>query len=93
MRKGWKMASIGEVGRVVTGTTPSTTSPQYYGGDIPFVAPGDLGKGLWIARAEKTLTKAGLAKAKPLPKGAVMFTCIGATIGKSGIAARVSTPG
>jgi len=85
--KDWTKASIGEIGRVVTGTTPSTTSPGYYGGDIPFVAPGDLGKSLFVATAEKMLTEAGMTQAKPVPKGSVLFTCIGATIGKAGIAA------
>lgn len=88
MREGWHKASIGEVGTVVTGTTPATSSKSFYGGDIPFVAPGDLGKGLWVRSAEKTLTEAGLRAAKPLPKGTVLFTCIGATIGKAGIADR-----
>jgi len=88
MVEGWQKASIGEIGTVVTGTTPATASKNYYGGDIPFVAPGDLGNGLWVRSAEKTLTEEGFRAAKPLSEGAVLFTCIGATIGKAGIAAR-----
>lgn len=81
MLEGWAKASIGEIGTVVTGTTPATSSKRFYGGDIPFVAPGDLGNGLWVTTAEKTLTEEGFRAAKRLPKGAVLFTCIGATIG------------
>lgn len=88
MREGWKKTAIGDVGTVVTGNTPGTSSKEYYGGDIPFVAPGDLGKGLWVESTEKTLTDKGFRVAKRLPKGAVLFTCIGATIGKAGVAAR-----
>lgn len=88
MLEGWAKASIGEIGTVVTGTTPATSSKRFYGGDIPFVAPGDLGSGLWVRTAEKTLTEEGFRAAKRLPKGAVLFTCIGATIGKAGVAAR-----
>lgn len=88
MLNGWRKASIGEIGRVVTGTTPATATPEYYGGDIPFVAPGDLGRTLFVYDAERTLTAEGLAQAKALPPGAVLFTCIGATIGKSAIAGR-----
>lgn len=88
MLEGWAKASIGEIGTVVTGTTPATSSKKFYGGDIPFVAPGDLGNGLWVTTAEKTLTEEGFRAAKQLPKGAVLFTCIGATIGKAGVAAR-----
>jgi type I restriction enzyme S subunit len=88
MLDGWRKASIGEIGRVVTGTTPATATPEYYGGEIPFVAPGDLGKTLFVYDAERTLTAEGLAQAKALPPGAILFTCIGATIGKSAIAGR-----
>ncbi|WP_230281597.1 restriction endonuclease subunit S [Croceicoccus sp. Ery15] len=88
MIEGWKRTSIGEIGHVVTGTTPPTINSEYYGGDIPFVAPGDLGKNLFVNFTERTLTAEGLAKAKALPAGAVLFTCIGATIGKSAIAGR-----
>ena len=88
MREGWAMASLGEIGTVVTGTTPKTTKLGYYGGDVPFIAPGDLGNGLLVRCATKTLTEEGFRQAKPLPEGAVLFTCIGATIGKAGIAAR-----
>ncbi|NKE74479.1 restriction endonuclease subunit S [Ochrobactrum sp. MC-1LL] len=87
MLDGWKKASIGEIGRVVTGTTPATANPEYYGGEIPFVTPGDLGKTLFVYDAERTLTAEGLAQANALPPGAVLFTCIG-TIGKSAIAGR-----
>lgn len=88
MLEGWAKASIGEIGTVVTGTTPATSSKKFYGGEIPFVAPGDLGNGLWVTTAERTLTEEGFRAAKRLPKGAVLFTCIGATIGKAGVAAR-----
>jgi type I restriction enzyme S subunit len=88
MLEGWAKASIGEIGTVVTGTTPATSSKRFYEGVIPFVAPGDLGNGLWVTTAEKTLTEEGFRAAKRLPKGAVLFTCIGATIGKAGVAAR-----
>lgn len=88
MLDGWKKTSIGEIGRVITGTTPSTTKSSFYGGNIPFVAPGDLGRGLYVYTSERALSPEGLEEAKPLPAGAVLFTCIGATIGKSGIAAR-----
>jgi len=83
----WEVKRLGDIGTVVTGTTPSTASKNFYGGDIPFVAPADLGNKLRIQKAEKNLTQEGLRAAKPVPEGAVLFTCIG-TIGKMGVAAR-----
>lgn len=85
--KGWRNTTIGELGRVVTGKTPPTSTNGFFGGDIPFVTPGDLGNSAVVFDAERTLTLAGLEQAKPIPPGAVLFTCIG-TIGKSAIAGR-----
>jgi len=89
MTRGWRKWSIGSVGEVVTGTTPSASNSDFYGGNIPFVSPGDLGKSVHIEKSERTLTQAGLNSAKPVPKGTILYTCIGATIGKSGIAAKL----
>ena len=88
MVNGWRKASIGRLGKVVTGTTPSTVARDYYGGDIPFISPSDLGKSLFVDRAERTLTPAGFKQAKAVPPGSILFTCIGATIGKAAIAGR-----
>ena len=88
MNKDWQKTTIGELGHVVTGTTPSPAVPGFYGGDIPFVTPGDLGKSLLVYDSARTLTQAGLERAKSIPPGAILYTCIGATIGKSAIAAR-----
>ena len=88
MNKGWRKTTIGELGHVVTGTTPSPAVIGFYEGDIPFVTPGDLGKSLLVNDTERTLTQAGLEQAKSIPPGAILYTCIGATIGKSAIAAR-----
>lgn len=53
MREGWQKASIGQLGSVVTGTTPATGSKHFYGGEIPFVAPGEVGTGLPSEKAPK----------------------------------------
>ncbi len=87
MIKGWRNTTVGELGLVITGKTPPTSTNGFFGGDIPFVTPGDLGNSAVVFDAERTLTLAGLEQAKPIPPGAVLFTCIG-TIGKSAIAGR-----
>lgn len=88
---GWSRVPISDIGKVVTGNTPPTNRPDYYGGDIPFVAPGDLGSGKFVASSEKTITAEGLKVSRPLPAGATLFTCIGSTIGKIGLAATKMT--
>lgn len=80
----WTITKIGEVGRVVTGSTPDTTNEAYYDGPFPFVGPGDLGTFKTVARAERTLTAEGLRKTRPVPPGSILFTCISFAIGKTG---------
>ena len=79
----WRVAKLGDVGRIVTGKTPPTSQPEYWGGPIPFITPPDL-DGREIRQTERTITKEGLAQAKAVPQGAVLVSCIG-YIGKTGI--------
>ncbi len=83
----WPKAKFKDVAKVVTGSTPKKSAANY-GGDIPFVTPGDLGIHANISEAKVQLTKSGAESARELPKGAVLVCCIGATIGKVGIASR-----
>jgi len=79
----WRVVRLGEVGKVITGKTPSTARPEYWNGHIPFITPVDL-NGMPIRVAQRSITEDGLKKAKPLPKGAVLVSCIG-YIGKVGV--------
>ena len=81
----WDLAEVGEVGQVVTGSTPSTKRPEYYSGRYSFIAPGDLGDHTYVSNVAKTLTEEGLAVSRSLPPETVLVVCIGATIGKTGI--------
>ena len=82
--KGWEILSIGDLGDVITGSTPKTSDLSLYGGDIPFVGPADLGRGKPITSAIKTLSDEGFQATRKIRKGATLFTCIGSTIGKIG---------
>jgi type I restriction enzyme, S subunit len=82
----WSYDFVRSTGSVLTGTTPSTLHPEYYGGKHPFVTPVDMGFSPWIKNSVSALTDDGLKKARKVCKGAVLFVCIGSTIGKVGIA-------
>ena len=82
----WTKAQFDEVAEVVTGSTPSTSERNYYGGPVPFVAPADLDSGAPITQAKSSLSRLGAQQARLIPKGSVLVCCIGATIGKVGIA-------
>lgn len=42
--KGWTWTTLAELGIVVSGGTPSTEEPQFWGGEIPWITPSDLSK-------------------------------------------------
>jgi type I restriction enzyme S subunit len=82
----WPLLPIGQIGETVTGSTPSTKDPQNFGGTLPFLKPTDLNSGYRVEEAREHLTGRGAALARVLPENTVLVTCIGATIGKTGLA-------
>ena len=83
---GWEVVKVADFGKVHTGNTPPTNEIENYGTKYLFVSPGDLTEGKYITKTEKRLSEAGFMISRKFPKGSVLFTCIGSTIGKSGIA-------
>ncbi len=80
---------VSQLGRVVTGKTPPTSRSEYYDGAYPFVTPTDLEYNhYYCQRTERTVTEEARAALSNqfIPADAVLYTCIGATIGKCGIA-------
>jgi type I restriction enzyme S subunit len=82
----WTSTTVGKIGRIETGTTPPTENQANYGGDLPFFKPTDLEQGRYVKSARSHLSEAGQKCARVLPAGSVLVTCIGATIGKTGLA-------
>lgn len=76
---GLPLRSLKSVGRVSTGSTPPGDRPGMFGGNIPFVTPGDLGSS---APVRRSLTAQGATAVRMVRAGAAMVCCIGATIGK-----------
>ena len=86
---GWKMATIEDFGKVITGKTPSSDNPEDFGDETPFVTPGDFWNYEKFAiGAERGLSIVGTKRLqnKLLPSGAVMVTCIGSDMGKIAVA-------
>jgi type I restriction enzyme S subunit len=79
---GWEDQSIGDFGKVVTGSTPNTAQPAFYGGGIPFVSPADISDMRFVDQTKTTLTAEGFAETRPIRAASVLFVCIGSTIGK-----------
>ncbi|WP_051219838.1 restriction endonuclease subunit S [Rheinheimera baltica] len=78
----WVNQSIGDFGRVVTGSTPSTAQALFYGGGISFVSPADISDMRFVEQTKTTLTTEGFAETRHIRAGSVLFVSIGSTIGK-----------
>ena len=76
-----------ELGTIHTGSTPKTNDESLFGGDVPFVTPGDLDAVSPIQSTPRTLTEAGVKTADLLPAESVLVCCIG-SLGKIGFAGR-----
>ncbi len=76
---------IKDIGEIVTGNTPSKSNAGYYGGNIPFFKPTDLEQGRDTKYARDYLSLLGFEQSRKLPVNTILVTCIGATIGKTGI--------
>ena len=82
----WKVKRIGDFGKVITGNTPPTEDADNYGDVYKFVSPADISDNKYIETTEKHLSEKGFSISRQMPKGTVLFTCIGSTIGKCAIA-------
>ena len=78
----WEETTIGNMGEVITGGTPSTSRTDFYGGDFMFVSPADISDLRFVEKTKTTLTEAGIAECRRIKKNSVLFVCIGSTIGK-----------
>ena len=80
--EGWKVGSLGDMGTIVCGKTPSKANSNYYGGDIPFIKIPDMHGKVFVESSEDRLTEQGsLSQIKKLiPPYSLMVSCI-ATVG------------
>jgi type I restriction enzyme, S subunit len=78
----WQTKAVGQLGEVVTGSTPSTARSEYYGGDRLFVSPTDISDDRFIDKTKTTLTGLGFKETRPIKARSILFVCIGSTIGK-----------
>ena len=85
---GWRLVRLGDVARVDTGGTPSRDIPEYWDGDIPWMASAEINQTQVTDTAER-ISEQGLSNsnAKVFPTGAVMVAMNGqgATRGKAAV--------
>ncbi len=80
----WEQRKVGELGEVITGSTPSTSHSEYYSEDgIPWVTPTDISENVTYDTPRK-LSEEGQKVGRVVPKDTILVTCI-ASIGKNTI--------
>ncbi len=84
----WEWVTVADLGEIVTGNTPAKDIQEYYGGEIPFFKPTDLEQGIETVSSSDHLSDLGYKQSRQLPVNSILVTCIGATIGKTGLMKR-----
>ena len=87
MKQGWEYKKLGEVCEVVSGSTPKTNVPEYWGEGHYWVTPAELNDTIvYIDKTERQITDETLTKTKLrlLPVGTVLLSSR-APIGKVAI--------
>lgn len=82
--RGWEVTTIGDLGRVVTGKTPSTKEAENFGEEFNFITPRDIDGNIFIQQTERKLSLQGASKienykVKPYSIG---VSCIGSDLGE-----------
>ena len=86
--KGWRKDILSSLGQTITGSTPSSDSPEDFGNQIMFLTPVDFHEYTkYILSTERCLSELGYNKLKnrSIPPYSVIVTCIGSDMGKVGI--------
>ena len=83
--KGWSTISFRDSINVIGGGTPKTSTPEYWGGDIPWFSVVDApsASDVFVVDTDKQITEAGLngSSTKLLPAGTTIISARG-TVGR-----------
>jgi restriction endonuclease S subunit len=75
---------IKHLGKIITGSTPSTKNDKYWGNKIPFISPAEIEDSIYTKTTKRFLSSEGAKKSRLLPPNSVLTVCIG-SIGKIAI--------
>lgn len=81
--EGWSVKKVKDLGRVVTGSTPSMSCPENYGGTFCWATAQDFSS-KYISDTVIKLSEQGKNCSRILPSGSVLITCI-ASLGLNAI--------
>ncbi len=87
----WEVANIGKAGKVITGSTPPTANPKYYGDCYLFISPEDITNSKFITDTQKKLSECGFKISRSVLPYSICVVCIGSTIGKVAMTKSICT--
>lgn len=74
----WEVKKLDDILTTVGGTTPSTTNPEFWDGNICWTSPRDITtlSGIYLFDTERKITEKGLSKISSglLPKGSLLMS-------------------
>ena len=87
----WEQRKLSDVADIIGGGTPSTSVTEYWGDEIDWYAPAEIGEQIYLTGSQKKITGLGLqnSSARLLPVGTVLFTSR-AGIGNSAILTNIA---
>lgn len=83
---GWQICSILDIANLLSGGTPKTSEPEYWGGEIPWASAKDVSQSdnAMLVITERTISQRGLneSSTKMIPALATVLVARGATTGR-----------
>jgi type I restriction enzyme, S subunit len=80
--QGWCWVRVGGIGVTQTGGTPTSSKPEYFDGNFPFIGPGQITPAGKILSPEKFISELGRLESAVAEPGDILMVCIGGSIGK-----------
>lgn len=78
--QGWREAALADTAKWMSGGTPKTNEPSYWGGDIPWISAASL-KSPWLDNSERKVTPLGAENGTRLvPAGTIVFVVRGMSL-------------
>ena len=83
-----KSVKLGEIGKIITGCTPSTKKSEYYADNkYMFVGPSDIKKVMYVVSSEKNISEKAFEdyKNRFIEENSIVVDCIGSDMGNVAI--------
>ncbi len=84
--KGWRVGSLLDLAKLLSGGTPKTTVSEYWNGDIPWASAGDVSQcpGCFLITTSRSITSRGLAESatRIIEPWSTVIVARGATTGR-----------